>query len=163
MEHSMYLRTSVSFAKHGNPCARGDIGREDPGEYFPGAACRVVFPMYFQRRGRGKKDVEKLWFRRQIRWDWRFVSSIDTELTQKQILDKTQFYPTPVRRYINHRPIRRHSNAHYGHWPAISMNIQSQSGTHDVLKKNKCCRQTNFPGDTVFMSSLHFLVMKPEP
>lgn len=47
MEHSMYLRTSVSFAKHGNPCAREDIGREDPGEYFPGAASRVVFPMHF--------------------------------------------------------------------------------------------------------------------
>lgn len=100
MEHSMYLRTSVSFAKHGNPCEREDMRREDPGEYFPGAACRVVFPTHFQRRSRGKKDVEKLWFRRQIRWDWRFVSSIDTELTEKQILDKTQFYATPVRRYI---------------------------------------------------------------
>lgn len=60
MERSMYLRTSVSFAKHGNPCEREDMGREDPGEYFPGTACRVVFPMHFQRRSRGKKDVEKL-------------------------------------------------------------------------------------------------------
>lgn len=67
MEQSMYkyLMTSVSFAKQGVPCERGDMGREDPGGYLPGAACRVVFPMRFQRRSRGKKDVEKLWFRRQ--------------------------------------------------------------------------------------------------
>lgn len=99
MEHSVYLRTSVSFAKHGNPCAREDIGREDPGEYFPGAACRVVFPMHFNDEVEAKRtsrsyDSGGKW------WDWKVVSSIDTELTQKQILDKTQFYATPVRRYI---------------------------------------------------------------
>lgn len=50
MEQSMYLMTSVSFAKQGVPCEREDMGREDPGGYFPGAACRVVFPMYSERR-----------------------------------------------------------------------------------------------------------------
>lgn len=64
MEQSMYLRICVSFAKQGNPCEREDMGREDPGGYFPGAACRVVFPMHIQRRSRGKKSFEKLWFRR---------------------------------------------------------------------------------------------------
>lgn len=50
MEQSMYLMTSVSFAKQGVPCEREDMGREDPGGYFPGAASRVVFPMNSERR-----------------------------------------------------------------------------------------------------------------
>lgn len=59
MERSVYLRSSVSFAKHGNPCAREDIGREDPGEYFPGAACRVVFPMHFNDEVEAKRTSRR--------------------------------------------------------------------------------------------------------